>query len=579
MRSYGEEYLGELKESLVNFRDSVDSESYSSEISQVTVATDRAYLKSASLTATADAIGHVQSVKDKTDDIIFVLNKFYREVDDTADAILKIADSINEIIAEANNSMVRIVDALNGTGDYEGQKVTSDILKSAGIDKQKCSEIKDGIWKDIYDTEIKNDVLTDEVVLNHVDRLNSLVSSGQELSAEDALVIDTIYSKYLESIKNSGEELSEEDKKRISIIYDYYVSIRFGANDKGMQNCIDAYELLNEDAKATTDKFFASASGKHDKNIDDNILKIKYAIYTCDPEYRDIILHYLKDLELNLVEGGASYSSGALNLDLTITNSQNYCSFFHEFGHALDDMSVGVKAGDGTDYSEKFSNPLQTDLSKHIDSSLVYLGYGNMSEHDREEIIDFIISDNNVNVSLPMEQWKKLLPSDWSSEQISAFIAVRKYYGYREYSYIGQNNSGNAYSYHDNAGTVIHNQFDNGILCDVIGGLTNNQIGGVFYSHNISSDPTKADYMPNDASIITSADMIPDYLKKYNYWYSHSDQDSNADGTLGHMVCTEFFAENFEYNALGLDLNPTRTVFSGTCDMFNEAIDGIYGGI
>ena len=59
-----------------------------------------------------------------------------------------------------------------------------------------------------------------------------------------------------------------EDLEKLNKIYDWYVKNRFGGmsdeninnmDEQTLRNCVDAYELINPEAKNTTNVFFEKA--------------------------------------------------------------------------------------------------------------------------------------------------------------------------------------------------------------------------------------------------------------------------------------------------------------------------------
>lgn len=577
-RFYGTDYLECLTNEITAAHDCVDPLDYSTNISGVTVGSSREGLKSDGISAGQNAFSHVNDIRDKFTILQTALNTFYGEADETSSNILALAGKLNELMSEANSSLVKICDMLNGVGDYKGVCITADIITSAGIDKTKFAEVSNDYWVLVIDTDFDADNLNDTAVEAYVDYLQDRVANG--------------------------EKLSEEDLERLNKIYEYYVAHRFGdtgdVRDMPMQtinNCIDVYELINPDAKYTMDVFFADSIAQDDEVMNRNMARIRYATYTADPEYRDIILHYMPYLDLASYDhDGTAFYNGYMNhLKVNLLKdydgkdaSGNYIenspfgAFFHEFGHGIDDVTDLFG-----DSSNGMHDMLADELRNHMNGALNKVGsmpisaadkalIASLSEEERQEVINEIISYHNSNVVPPAgEDEDYFLP--WSigdenyDRMTAAYNYLRNYYGYRELEYVGTDTEAYVYIDHDPLSNEIKDgSMEYKIVNDVIGGLTNNSTGGYYLGHFATGG------MPNDSSVYYNAVELYYGLNDYGYWYTC--QPFTPRIPTQH-TSNEFFAECFDNNVQGVDMEPTRVIFENSCDHYDNLIDDIYHDI
>nr|MCR5618141.1 hypothetical protein [Clostridiales bacterium] len=360
------------------------------------------YLKNQSLSVGDDANSHIASIRSRLSTALDLLETFHKDVDTASSDILASADNIVAVLNEVNGAMDRINNALSSLGDYKGKTMSANDIKVAGIDESKCKKLIEKAWdafmkndnavtsyidemkelqkngqlspkdkvklKNIFDWYAKNQLdstgkatlLTDQQLRNFVDVFKLLDSADlTDKMLDDFMKNDAAVAMYLEDMK-SLTDIPTDDMVKLKKIYDWYVKNRFDGNEddyvnrmknQRLMNCVDAYELINPDAKNITNEFFKEAYKLNNKYVDRNVLNIKYGIYTCDPMYRDTILGYLPNIQLNMLNigDGASHSPGktadgknkmsTLNLDLYTPKTGNFCSFFHECGHAVDYLS------------------------------------------------------------------------------------------------------------------------------------------------------------------------------------------------------------------------------------------------
>ena len=378
------------------------------------------------------------------------------------------------------------------------------------------------------------------------------------------------------------------------------MSIRNVENSKKLkktdiQNCVDVYEILDPKAKDKTADLFKEVSGES-STVDLNILRIKYALYTADEEYRNAIFYYMPYIDVkirdDLDRGKFVVSSNGDNILYLKSlrdndNNTNFSAFFHEYGHVIDYLSA--KMDDNTDdsivcSSERYKKDLVVDLRNHMRKTLIITLKINMPSKKREEVLNYFFSSENINVvdekGIPYP-----CPKNWDKAQVIAFYRLREYYGYTNYVYdkntktyveekIGNDPAHLGYSYGKNpykkpvkTGNYRADQGMNpqdnlryGIRDDIIGGLTNNQIGGTVKGHPA---PVFTDGNP-----VTNSAEVHNRLTSYTYWYSNNKRTN--------MACKEYFAENWGSGVLGYSTETATEVFVSARKEYEKIRDEIF---
>lgn len=584
MRYYGTEYLNELTKSITAAHDSVGSQDYSSRIRGVKVGSSRIGLKNSGIGAGQRARSHINSVKDKFNVLQTALNTFYGEVDETSSNIVALTDKLDELMSEANSSLVKICNMLNGVGEYKGVCINADIVRSAGVDKQKITEISKEFWVVIIDTEVEGDNLNDDAVEAYVD--------------------------YLQDSLANRKKLSEDEIARLNAIYKYYIEHRYGRTGdlrgvpmQTVNNCVDVYELLDPKAKKTMDVFFADPIAQNDEIMNRNMARIRYMTYTADPNYRDTILYYMPSLKIGsydyeervhyrgrfyLRDWGASSNSLYINIAKDYeekyytygqyTESKPVGAFFHEFGHGIDDVT------DLFGYSsDKMYDLLVGDLKSHINEALdntdrVSISasdrtlIASLSDEERQEVIDYILSYHNSNVVPPAgEDADYFLPWKIGDENYgrmtAAYDYLRNYYGYAELEYVGTADKVYESNSHPPLSDDIKNSREYELVSDIIGGLTNNSLCGDYWSHSAPQD------MEDNPEAYHNARDLYNALNDYDYWYS---RDNSHPRTPSSHAQHEFFAECFDHNVEGFDLEPSKAIFGNSCASYDEIINKVF---
>ncbi|MBO7426423.1 MAG: hypothetical protein J6U23_12180 [Clostridiales bacterium] len=614
-RDFSNDNISKVKQYLKSAYNSTDND-YRKTYANQSVPDEHTNLKYNTLSVGSDANSHIQSIRDRLDTALSVISTFYSGIDNTSLQIYAKANNIIGILDEINTSMEKIDDVLKGNNKskYSGNAITPDDIRKAGIDEAKCDSFKLNYYKDFLDSS--------DAVNKYIEEMKALKSKGELLSPEDIVKLKAVYNWYLKNgnnlsaddlrrfvdvfellgnddltdkmldgfmknddavklyladmndLKNKDGSLSPSDADKTYRIYNWYVKNRFDSHEneyvnkmqkQTLQNCVDAYELLNPKAKEITDNFFEKAYEDSDPEVAKNILKIKYGIYTSDPMYRDLILGYLPNMKLNPLPPKSNDVScsnardennnkqAILNLDLHRVDPDNLCSFFHECGHGIDYLSQTESDGK---YSDAFQKSLESDAIKRVVEDLkAYNSSLPSSEQlDDKEIrnLVFYIFNRNENPNIVKNPGNtSIYPPYLTNKQIKAYQDLRKIYGYYEYSYSDCNRTSNP-----SQKGWYHGQSRNGIVDDVFGGMTNSKLAGMGHAYSVD-EKSVADFEDYDAfrkSVINDS-------------YYHS----------GDLTGTEFYAEVFEYRALNRDLSTTRKVFDKSVDMFDDAAKDAYG--
>ena len=542
MRYYGTTYKDTMIRKVAEARDSVGIIDYSKSINGVSVNQNRQGIKNDCAQVAAHAHHSIYLAQQKFDNLITLLEKFYTDVDDSAEYISKQAEIILELLNMVNGSMQRINDALNETGEYEGTTVTAEIIEAAGVDEEKCIELEES-WEPFIDNE--------KAVAVYIENIEAKIKRGEKLSEEEIAKINEIYNYYVDNRGCNVEDYSDQELK----------------------NCIAAYEIINPNAKKTADEFFGDVYENASETEKREILRIKYALYTADPQYRDTMLFYLDNLEFKTTSEKSKYKyeEKTIYLNFSITgNPYNYCAFFHELGHAIDDLAYPDTSKEryiSKDLNETLIKDFENSMDEALKKALNDKGI-KLTDDEKRELYDFILSPENINVSIDNGTEKKNYYDEyaekmhWTSNQKDAFIYLRNYYGYLEYTFrenddfVSQNYKG-SYDLDDYSS-------------DIIGGVTNN-LFGANGGHPIKNEFLIGDYSEEDTD---TKKMIKVYanLKEYNYYFT---VDENGHKVRNNLNETEFFAENFEYKVLGKEPGSASEIFPNGIKKFESLLDNV----
>ena len=560
MRYYGEDYLNSLTRSINAAYDSTDSGNYSMPIRRTYIDAKRRGLQDQSINISQNAYYQFNSVKNKLQLLQDTLTQFYGEVDETSYKIFRMTDNVQALIRENSKVLIKICDLLNGTGDYKGSAITSERISQMLPDDWVLRNKARFFWTSMIDVEIDNGHLNEKAVQRFLESYEAMIASGP---------MDRF-------------EQNEDTELRLKKICEFYKNDRYGKTGDirdmdvlRLQNCIAAFELMNPIAKERCDKFFKICYAENNETVEDNVLMIKYMLYTAPSKYRDLIIYYMTSIKIvdRAFQDGSQHFTpydNTLTLDLTIDQRMKYTDgqyvfdypcidFFHEMGHGIDDVT---DKGKMTKSSEELHDTMVSDLKSHMTSVLKKAGYS-LNKKDKKELFDFIISKENINVVPPKgKDHDYFFPKDWNDTQKEAFDYLRKYYGYREYEYFGFDGYASFDQVHYSEYDLTNGDFETVIIDDSVGAITNNQLAGI---NGHFMDPISS------TDEIDSADDIVKKLKKFYYWY-----DDGIFRGLGDKVESEFFAQSFSYKVAGVDLERTAEVFGGTCDSFNKLIDRLY---
>ena len=560
MRYYGEDYLNSLTRSINAAYESTDSGNYSMPIRRTYVDYRRRGIQDQSINISQNAFYQFNSVKNKLQLLQDTLNQFYGDVDHTSTKIYRMTDNVQAMIREHCKVLTQLCDLLNGAGDYKGYGITSERIANIEPDEWVLRNKPRFFWTELIDVEIDNGHLNEKAVQRFLESYEDMIASGPMDRFEE----------------------NEDTELRLKKICEFYKNDRFGKTGdirdmdvQRLKNCITAFELMNPIAKERCDKFFKVCYAENNETVEDNVLMIKYMLYTAPSKYRDLIIYYMPSIKITdcAYQDGSQHFSpydNTLCLDLTVSQRMKFTdgkyvfdypciNFFHEMGHGIDDVTDKGKMSKSSDV---LHDGMISDLKSHMTSVLKEAGYS-LDKKDKKELFNFIISKENINVVPPEGKSEDyFFPKDWNDTQKEAFDYLRKYYGYREYEYLGYDGFASFDVIHYSENDLTKGDFETIIIDDSVGAITNNQLAGIngHYMDPISS--TKD---------IDSADDIVKKLKKYYYWY-----DDGIFRGLGDNVESEFFAQSFSYKVAGVDLERTAEVFGGTCDSFNKLIEELY---
>ncbi len=345
-----------------------------------------------------------------------------------------------------------------------------------------------------------------------------------------------------------------------------------------------AYDSTHpEEAKILNDLFSNIPSDSVDHYYSEDVSNIKYIVYTAGDPYKQIFLTYAPQIEIADYDWNETqhYSPDVEKMYVDFTDNDiyddsgkylrtdqrggatcpkgPYVTFFHEFWHAADDVSVADK-------DHWFSDPEETKIndtySQMVDGKKIYIQ--DVIENDVRTMLEDSAKDavknlgidvsanpdaiDNVVAEIMKADSRASMP-DPTEDKI--YQEVLSYYG--RYT-IEPDASGNlGFVWH--SGSVENfSGPKNELLSDVIGGVTNNTVGSYGYGHRPDKD---------------------ELGNVYTYWYYY-DKKGNPHSTGAQS--NEFLAEYFSYCITGSQdqLTNVSGVFSNSTqfadEMFKEMV-------
>lgn len=584
MRYYSSEYRTGLKSDIIRAKESVDSRNYATGIKRVQVSVDAHNVLDECLAAAQNAQSRVNHAQERLNALSNELDKFYASTDEVANSVYTTALEINEIIEEANQTLLRLDDALNGVGKYEGKPVSVETLRDAGYKKERLIGLKVTTWDKITADQARLGYANEEMTAILLSRLLDKFNTNKVLYENEQSNIDSLTSQLSKLITNSVIASRVKYLPLLNDLYGYYVSTRYGTygNAASMPEesrlaCVSVYELLNPRAAQIMNKFFETVT--KDESLDAemvarNINIIKYDLYTAGSRERFLVLTYLPQLHLvNLEDETKSHYSPEtdtlfLHMDIDCSEEANAdCSFFHEFGHGLDDLLFDDEV------APEYGNSPQPFVSRtycediigdFLDDMRDVLGNSKELNKNWTKIKQFVMWKENVNVSYwdDGDYYKKLI-SDKSVE--NAYKRLREYFGYMDYIF---DESGITYEPHEG---IIDGSPETTVAGDLIGAMTNNKLGAVGDSHATVFD---------DSAEINSIKDLKNYLTNKSYWAKNKTYvmrkilwvfddpviDTRAPGT-------EFFAQSFDDRIHGVDQTVNKMLFPTAIDDFENTLN------
>jgi len=258
-----------------------------------------------------------------------------------------------------------------------------------------------------------------------------------------------ILSEYLKSKGYNGVEDINDLYKRIT-------QNDIDPNKKmSKKDFIEIYEYFHEDEKNAIDEFFRRNGAPNGDITEADIENIKYLAYRSEGAAHKAFFENIDKCTVTSWNsaGTAFYgkekgeTENGIHVNISDCRKDNYRSLFHEIGHHIDDLIIqGADGKDATDVLHEVVFPaLYSDLTKYI----------------RNQVIDY----NQRNAV-------EKLNNDSLERVIAALLDGRKKYEY----YLNQTEQ----DFFKEVLRHIESKFvNNGALSDVIGGLTNNTIGGI----------------------------------------------------------------------------------------------------
>ena len=606
MRYYSDDYKARLKSEISRTKESVSDPDYTSAINNITVPFKGSGAKTECMTAAKNAQNEIFHVKARLESLYADLERFYSSADDTANAVLASAQEIKELIMEANNALIRIDSVLNGVGTYQGTPVSAKSINAVGFNKNDFKEKKENIWDKILKNQKQIGDLNADAMSKYINRIIKKLKQKNYVTQDETDMIDTFAFYIINALPNNNIAFRVKHLPILSALNEYYTLNRYDysfsaeeMSERTRKACVSVYEILNPNAAKIVDDSFKTIrnwwqTSSQLEVIDSNINIIKYNLYTTKPNYRKLILSYLPKFRVENCSPFEQpyYAYGTLCLYLTEDcreTGERSCSFFHEFGHALDDILVNGIQEERRDslFSNSYRRSILDDFENNMDFVLRQNGI-NLTETEKFIFFDFVISKKNVNISTEEDPdyYKKLLPGDWGDGFVEAYSILRDYYGYRDYIYLeaGEGEDAEAFTCDEHSG-FIDGSDETTVSGDLLGALTNLKFGSIGSSHGL--DPNRlgayGGEMPdNNKEDIKNVKALKKLLRDKTYW-AQNDRIGKMkfffinmglwfDGEVGN---TEFFAESFDDKIHEIDQTENKKIFPSTIATFEHDIEEI----
>lgn len=253
------------------------------------------------------------------------------------------------------------------------------------------------------------------------------------------------------------------------------------ASNEEKDRTISQFEQENPELARIFNEFLTG--GKNNKLSEDDIRDIKYLAYSANEPFRSIFLKSLPKYSIGNgdLNGGAYYSPGERTVNYSYTDFWDYLllrssgggafsddprsaftTFFHECGHAIDDVS-DLSNGGGSD-TENF-NVYSEEMGRSVTlrETIMYDVYYNKDNpHSVTHIAETIKSEglpgtgSNGNIDKVIEAFQSGSTSDLSNEDLTLYRTVQN----RHMKSIAQ--GAKCESVSDVYGGVSQNQLRNG---------------------------------------------------------------------------------------------------------------------
>jgi hypothetical protein len=158
------------------------------------------------------------------------------------------------------------------------------------------------------------------------------------------------------------------------------------------------YEEQNPEYVEQTNEFLSPLE-------EQDVVEIKFMMYTAEEPYRTLTLHYLDRFEItSTTDSGVFYPSDnaiTFNVEDDRVNDRGaYFTFFHEMGHAIDYYS-GVDQGmdgyftdsftmDGNNLADEMYNDVENRVRMELEAELSQGAYQDLNEEDKTSMVNNI---------------------------------------------------------------------------------------------------------------------------------------------------------------------------------------------
>jgi len=270
-----------------------------------------------------------------------------------------------------------------------------------------------------------------QYVVRHVWKQYCALSTERRRLSRMGSSLRTVFRLYYDA----DEKVAKDYNIRGSVLDTVHNTQRHSTSNEEMQSAVEKYEREHPGEAADLDQILSS--GKNNKLTKEDILRIKYLVYTAEEPYRSIYLRYLDNYRIGdgNMKKGAYYSPDDRTINFTYKDCfkkdprGEYTTFFHESGHGVDDVAdAAVRSGFDTDEFRAYNPAMNREVT--IREAIEYdVFYNKNNPHSVTSLAQDIIirgkSGSKGNIDNVIRAFQKGSSSGLNKEDLKLYNAVR----------------------------------------------------------------------------------------------------------------------------------------------------------